>query len=113
MRRLLFWIIIFPLAVIIVVFAVANRAPVVVSLDPFSQQDSAFAFSTPLFIVIFASAIVGVVIGGAASLGHRYRLWRAKRRAEEEAERHKAEAEAERRAREAMQPEYPSLPTPS
>lgn len=113
MRRLLFWIVIFPLAVVIVAFAVANRASVVVSLDPFSQQNAALAFSTPLFIVVFASLIVGVMLGGAVSLGYRYRMWRAMRRAEEEAARHKAEAEAERNAREAMQPGYPSLPTPS
>lgn len=112
MRRLLFWIVVFPLAVIVVLFAVANRAPVVVSLDPFSQQNSAFAFATPLFIVVFASVIVGVILGAAASLGHRYRLWRAKRRAEEEAEHHKAEAAAERRAREALEPRYPSLQSP-
>lgn len=113
MRRLLFWIVVFPLAVIVVLFAVANSASVVVSLDPFSRQNSAFSFSTPLFIVIFASIIVGIVIGGTASLAHRYRLWRAMRRAEEEAEHQKTVAEAERRAREAMQPDYPSLPTPS
>jgi uncharacterized integral membrane protein len=113
MRRLLFWIVIVPLGALVVLFAVANRAPVVVSFDPFSGENSALAFSLPLFLVMFASVIVGVVIGGLASLSHRYRMWRAVRRAEEEAARHKANAENERRMREAMQPEYPPLAPPS
>jgi uncharacterized protein HemY len=44
MRRLLFWIVVFPLAVIVVLFAVANSASVVVSLDPFARQNSACSF---------------------------------------------------------------------
>lgn len=112
MRRLLFWVVLVPLGALIVLFAVANRASVLVSLDPFSGENSALAFSAPLFLVMFACVIIGVVIGGIASLAHRYRMWRAVRRAEEETERHKTDAESERRAREAMQPEYPSLGPP-
>jgi len=112
MRRLLFWVILLPLAVAIVLFAVANRAPVVVSFDPFSNIAPALAVTVPLFIVIFAALISGVVLGGLASLGRHFRLWRAARCAEEKAAHHKAEAEGERRARKAMQPGFPSLPTP-
>jgi uncharacterized protein HemY len=112
MRRLLFWVVLVPLGALIVLFAVANRASVLVSLDPFSGENSALAFSAPLFLVMFACVIIGVVIGGLASLAHRYRMWRAVRRAEEEAAQHKTEAENERRVREAMQPEYPPLGPP-
>lgn len=112
MRRLLFWIVLVPLGALIVLFAVANRTSVVVSLDPFSGENSALAFSAPLFLVMFASVIIGVVIGGIASLAHSYRMWRTVRRAEEETARHKTDAENERRAREAMQPEYPPLGPP-
>lgn len=112
MRRLLFWVVLVPLGALIVLFAVANRASVLVSLDPFSGENSALAFSAPLFLVMFVCVIIGVVIGGIASLAHRYRMWRTVRRAEEETERHKADAESERRAREAMQPEYPPLGPP-
>lgn len=112
MRRLLFWVVLVPLGALIVLFAVANRANVLVSLDPFSGENSALAFSAPLFLVMFACVIIGVVIGGIASLAHRYRMWRAVRRAEEETARHKTGAESERRAREAMQPEYTPLSPP-
>lgn len=113
MRRLLFWIVLVPLGALLVLFAVANRASVVVSFDPFSGENSALAFSAPLFIVMFAAVIVGVAIGGIASLMHRYRMWKAVRRAEEEAAEHKAKAENERRMREAVQPQYPTLSPPS
>jgi uncharacterized integral membrane protein len=112
MRRLLYWIFLLPLAILTVLFAVANREHVVVSFDPFSSRAPAFAISLPLFIVIFLAIIIGVVLGGLASLTRHYRLWRAARQAREEIERYKADAEAERRAREAVQPEYHSLPAP-
>lgn len=113
MRRLLFWIVLVPLGALVVLFAVANRASVVVSLDPFSGENSALAFSAPLFLVMIGCTILGLVIGGLASLSHRYRMWRAVRHAEQEAEQHKAEAERERRARAALQPEFPPLAPPS
>jgi uncharacterized integral membrane protein len=96
MRRLLFWLFFLPLATLTVLFAVANRQHVVVSFDPFSSQEPAFAISLPLFLVIFFAMILGVVIGGIVSLARHYRLWRAARKAQETAERHKADAEAER-----------------
>jgi uncharacterized protein HemY len=112
MRRLLFWTVLVPLGALIVLFAVANRTAVVVSFDPFSGESSALAFSAPLFLVMFAAVILGVVIGSIASLSHRYRMWRAVRRAEEEAAQFKTEAENERRMREAAQPQYPTLGPP-
>jgi uncharacterized protein HemY len=112
MRRLLFWLILVPLGALVVLFAVANRAAVVLSLDPFSGENSALSFSAPLFVVVLASVILGIVIGGVASLSHRFRMWRSVREAEKEAARYKAEAENERLVRESMQPEYPPLAPP-
>jgi uncharacterized protein HemY len=112
MRRLLFWIVIVPLGVLAVLFAVANRASVVVSLDPFSGENSALAFSAPLFVVMIGFTIIGLLIGGIVSLQHRYKMWRAVRRAEEESAHHKASADNERRMREAIEPQYPPLGPP-
>lgn len=112
MRRLLFWFFLLPLAVLTVLFAVANRAPVVISFDPFPSPAPAAAVTLPLFIVIFAAIIFGVLLGSLAAFARHYRLWRDARAARDEADRHKADAEAERRARAAMQPDYPSLPSP-
>ncbi len=112
MRRLLFWVVLVPLGALVVLFAVANRGSIVVSLDPFSGENSALAFSAPLFVVMIGCVILGLLVGGIASLSHRYRMWRAIRRAEEEAGHHKAEAENERRMRQAIEPQYPPLGPP-
>ncbi len=112
MRRLLFWVVIVPLGALVVLFAVANRGSVVVSLDPFSGENSALAFSAPLFVVMIGFTIIGLLIGGIVSLQHRYKMWRAVRRAEQETAHHKAAAEQERRVRESLQPEFPPLGPP-
>ena len=67
MIRFLKALILLPLAILVVLLAVANRAPVTLSLDPFSQDAPEFAMQLPLFAVIFAAVMLGVVIGGVAS----------------------------------------------
>lgn len=67
MIRFLKALILLPIAILIVLLAVANRAPVTLSLDPFSQDAPEFATQLPLFAVIFAAVMVGVLIGGTAS----------------------------------------------
>lgn len=56
-----------PVALIVVLFSVANRAPVRVSLDPISRDAPALALDLPLFAVILAAIAVGILIGGFAS----------------------------------------------
>jgi len=76
--RLLSWIILTPLAVVIVVFAVSNRASVTVALWPLP-----FTWQLPLFLVVLAGALVGFVLGAAVawiSAGKARRRARAKTR---------------------------------
>jgi uncharacterized integral membrane protein len=94
MRRLLVWAILLPLAVVIVLFAVANRTAVTVSFDPFSATAPAYAVTVPLFLVMFVALILGVIVGSFAMLPRQLHWWRAARRAEREAERLRAEAQA-------------------
>lgn len=56
-----------PVALIVVLFSVANRAPVRVSLDPISRDAPALALDLPLFSVILAAIAIGILIGGFAS----------------------------------------------
>jgi uncharacterized integral membrane protein len=56
-----------PIALIVVLFSVANRAPVRVSLDPISRDAPALALDLPLFAVILAAIALGILIGGFAS----------------------------------------------
>ena len=84
MRKFLAIAVLVPLAVIIVIFAVANREIVTISLDPFNPSHPAYALRLPLFALIFVLVAFGVVVGGfAAWLGQR--RWRVRaRRAEAE-----------------------------
>jgi uncharacterized integral membrane protein len=66
-RRIVTAVIVIPLAVIIIAFAVANRQVVTVSFDPFSSTNPAYAASLPLFVLIFILVILGVIIGGIAA----------------------------------------------
>ncbi|MBM6594115.1 lipopolysaccharide assembly protein LapA domain-containing protein [Microvirga pudoricolor] len=67
MIRFLKALILLPIAIVVVLLAVANRDPVTLSLDPFSGDVPEIAFQLPLFAVIFAAVMLGVVIGGVAA----------------------------------------------
>jgi uncharacterized integral membrane protein len=100
MRRVLAWIILAPVATIALLFALANRGWVTVSVDPFSQAAPAYAVELPLFLVMFGALIMGVLIGGVAVWFGRLRWQMAAHRAEREAARLRAEkAEVEARSR--------------
>lgn len=63
MRRLLTWIIAAPLAVVAVIFSIANRQIVSVDLWPFSWQ-----IDLALFVLVLGGVGLGVVLGGLAAL---------------------------------------------
>jgi uncharacterized integral membrane protein len=79
-RKIVTAIIVVPLVVIIVGFAVANRQAVTVSFDPLSSANPAYAATLPLFIVIFIILILGVLIGGFAAWLRQGKWRRAARR---------------------------------
>ncbi|MBN8967276.1 MAG: DUF1049 domain-containing protein [Rhizobiales bacterium] len=85
MRKLLNAIVIVPLALIFLAFAVANRQFVTLSFDPFNSGNPAVALTLPLFIVIIAVAMLGVVAGSIAT-------WFGQRHWRRAARRHDAEA---------------------
>ena len=66
-RRIVSLLIIVPLAIVIVAFAMANRQSVTISFDPFSSTSPAYAATVPLFVMIFALLILGVLVGGVAA----------------------------------------------
>ena len=84
MRKLITALIVVPLIILLVTFAVANREIVTISLDPFDSAQPAFAFKTPLFLLIFALLAIGLLAGGLLTW-IRQRKWRSRaRRAEQE-----------------------------
>ena len=80
LRKIVAAVILIPLAILIVAFAVANRQVVTVSLDPFSSEHPASSLTLPLFALVIGLLIVGVVIGGAASWLRHGHLRRTARR---------------------------------
>jgi uncharacterized integral membrane protein len=75
MRKFFTALIVIPLGLLFVVFAVANRHFVTVSFDPFNTRDPSVGVTMPLFAVIIIVAILGVLAGGTATW-FRQRHWR-------------------------------------
>lgn len=100
-----------PLAILMVLFAVANRQPVRVGLDPFSPNAPALAVDAPLFAVFFVALLAGVVIGGVAAWTRQGRARREAKRLRQENDR--LESETEQARREAAAARRVSLPAPS
>jgi uncharacterized integral membrane protein len=98
LRRIVAVLILVPLAIIIIAFAVANRQGVTVSFDPFGGAAPAASLTLPLFALLILVLIIGVVIGGTAAwLGQG--CWRrAARRLDREAKELIARLEAHERA---------------
>jgi uncharacterized integral membrane protein len=97
MRKFFTALIVIPLGLLFVVFAVANRHFVTLSFDPFNSRDPSISVTMPLFAIIIVVAILGVVAGGTATW-FRQRHWRRAAR-QHEADARQAQAQlAELRA---------------
>jgi uncharacterized integral membrane protein len=83
-RKIVAAIILVPLAIIIIAFAVANRQIVTVSLDPFSAEHPAASLTLPLFALVIVLLIIGVLIGGIAAWLRQSKWRRTARRLERE-----------------------------
>ncbi|WP_404933889.1 LapA family protein [Nitratireductor sp. L15S-10] len=66
-NRIILVLVLVPLAVIIIALAVANRALVPFTIDPFNPGNPALTVHWPLFTYLFASAVLGMVIGSLAT----------------------------------------------
>jgi uncharacterized integral membrane protein len=113
MRKFIATVILIPLAILMVMFAVANRARVPVSLDPFSANAPALTVQVPLFLLLLIALIVGVLAGGIAAWLKQSKWRRAARRLDRELRTARAEAEDARRRLAAAQtpPPAPAIPT--
>lgn len=89
MRKFLTALIVIPLGLILVTFAVANRHFVTVSIDPFMSDDPSLSVTLPLFLILILVAALGVLAGGCA-------VWFGQRHWRRAARRHEADARAAR-----------------
>jgi uncharacterized metal-binding protein len=86
-RKILGMLVIVPLAIIFIAFAVVNRHLVTVSFDLFNfsapnSSTSGLNLTLPLFVVIILAAMLGVVAGGIATWVGQWRRRRTLRRVE-------------------------------
>ena len=95
--KILSFIILVPLAIVLVVFCVANREAISVSLDPIGTLPQ-LAFQAPLFVLLIGSLILGLLLGGVGTwmTQSHYRAKSARRRREVENLRHEVELSNER-----------------
>jgi uncharacterized integral membrane protein len=98
LRKFVAAVILIPLAIVIVAFAVANRQIVTVSLDPFSSEHPASSLTLPLFALIIVLLIAGVVIGGVAAWLRQAQWRRTARRLQREVEELRGEIASHRRS---------------
>jgi uncharacterized integral membrane protein len=75
--KLLLWLLLLPLILIFVAFAVSNRHGVTISLDP-----TPLSIEVPVYSLVFAAIFVGLVVGGLIAWMRAGR-WRRQLRAEQ------------------------------
>ncbi len=98
LRKIVAAVILVPLGIVLIAFAVANRQFVTVSFDPFNSAHPAASVTLPLFALIIVLLIIGVVIGGGASWLRHGRWRRAARRLEREIGQLREELDLHKRA---------------
>jgi uncharacterized integral membrane protein len=78
-RRFAFWIVLIPVSLLLIAFALANRSRVFLSLLPFDG-----GIELPLFLIFFLSLLAGCLLGGFMTWNSQ-RPWRqlARRQARE------------------------------
>jgi uncharacterized integral membrane protein len=93
MRRFVILFVLGPLAVVAVAVSVAKREMVSFSFDPFGISSPPWAISAPLFVLLFGTLVIGVLIGGMASWLRQHKWRRAARNERANAQRLRQEVE--------------------
>ena len=60
--KVLFWLLYLPLLTIVAIFSVANRHDVNISFEPLK-----FELTSPVFIVVLAAVLLGLIVGRATA----------------------------------------------
>ncbi len=112
LRRFIWLAVAFPIALLLVTLAVANRHSVQLVLDPFRPGNPVLSLVLPFYVYLLGALLVGVVIGGAATWLTQARWRRSARHRTAEAQRWHAEADRlsreRNREREASRPLLPA-----
>ncbi|HJZ44172.1 MAG TPA: hypothetical protein VJ233_10655, partial [Hyphomicrobiaceae bacterium] len=80
LRRIIWYVVAVPAAILLVTLAVINRHGVRLTLDPFRPDEPLLSLVLPFYIYLFGTLLIGIVIGGAATWRTQARWRRAARR---------------------------------
>lgn len=67
LRKIIFVLILIPLAIVLIALTVANRQSVSLNLDVFNPSNGALSFDAPFFVWLYAAGALGVLVGGIGS----------------------------------------------
>ena len=114
-RKILFLFIALPVAIILIMLSVANRAPVQMGLDPFNAANPAISINLPFFVYLFAALFIGMIIGSMATWFSQGKYRKTMRKEHREAVKWRDEAETQKKRAEELavelHPELKALPT--
>ena len=102
LRRFVWILVAFPVAVLLITLAVANRHGVRLVLDPFRSDEPILFLVLPFYAYLFGVLLLGIVIGGLTVWLTQARWRRTARRRTAEAQRWRAEADRLTRERQAQ-----------
>lgn len=99
LRRILWFLVAFPVALVLVALAVANRHAVRLVLDPFRPDQPVLSLVLPFYAYLFAALFIGILIGGLSTWATRSAWRRSARQRTAEVQRWRAEADRLQRER--------------
>jgi uncharacterized integral membrane protein len=108
-RKLVSALVLVPLAIVLIAFAVANRESIIVSLDPFDQANPALSIRLPLFVLILIVVIAAVILGGIAAWLRQSKWRRAARHAQAQVRELRAQLDVLERQNATTEPPPPVL----
>jgi uncharacterized integral membrane protein len=108
-RKLVSALVLVPLAIVLIAFAVANRESIIVSLDPFDQANPALSIRLPLFVLILIVVIAAVILGGIAAWLRQSKWRRAARQAQAQVRELRAQLDVLERQNATAEPPPPAL----
>ena len=103
MIRFLKSLVLLPVAAVVILLAVANRAPVQLSFDPVNVDAPAFSVNLPLYAILFGAVALGIVVGGVFT-------WLGQGRVRANARYHRREATRYEREVNRLRPYAPDAP---
>jgi uncharacterized integral membrane protein len=106
------WLILTPIAIVIVAFSIMNRHSVPVVLDPFGSDVPGLRFEAPLFLVMFACGALGVIAGSLTTWISQGRHRRALRDMRSDIAQLRSEADRLRARTDVPAAGAPALPAP-